>query len=743
MRHPAFRIALLAFVMALFAPALAAQTVRGRLTEGEGGPAVGGTLVLLVDASGATAARTLTDAAGAYTLQAPAPGRYRLRVSRVGFSETTSPEFAVDAGQTVERALFFTARRSALEALEVRSGGSRRCTPRPREAATAQVWSEARKALEASVVGEEQHGYAYAFTQYRRELDPRGTVLADERQERQARGRHPFASVPVESLVADGFAQSKPDGVYYYAPDARVLLSEPFLEGHCFHLQAAGDTLIGLAFEPVRGRDKTDVVGTLWLEPRSGALRHLEYRYVNLPARVDADGLGGRVEYERLPTGAFLVRRWWVRMPAVRREEEAGLSEGGHVAERRTREVLAGLREEGGEVVRVTGADGRDVLGVRHMAVRGTVYDSVAAAPLAGARVFLSGTVYAALTDSAGRFEITGVPEGDYTLSFNHPVLRELDVVPATAPMKLVVGRDGEASLAVPSLGTLAAARCPVGQGAVIGRVRDGAGEPVAGARVRASWGSAGGVEVQTDARGFYAACGIPAGERVALRAEAGTRRSLPAELTLAAAGPELRDLAVGTRAAGERTYQVAGISARARRTSAASTYISRADIERRQPRDFADILRGIPNVLVTSTERGAAVTIQNAMTSSSLTDVGQQTRVGAPVVVSGGIVSRGIEGQGNSNGNGGSIVKGGLPAADVESDGDLKAVEGITCPVQYYIDGSPVLIPDNVIGGQVHPDNVEAIEIFTRARAVPFQYRREGYQCGVILIWTRQGATR
>ncbi|HEX2202414.1 MAG TPA: carboxypeptidase regulatory-like domain-containing protein, partial [Longimicrobium sp.] len=427
MLHPAIRTALVAVLLAVFAPALAAQTVRGRLTEGEGGPSLGGTLVLLLDASGKTVARTLTDASGGYAFQAPGPGRYRLRVSRVGFTETTSPEFAVAAGQTVDRTLVFAAVSAGLEAIDVRAGASRRCTPRPREQGVAAVWGEARKALEASVVGEEEHGYAYAFTQYRRELDRRGTVTADERRESQARGRHPFASVPIETLVSDGFVQAKPDGLYYYAPDARVLLSEPFLEGHCFHLQASGDTLIGLAFEPVRGRTKSDVEGTLWLEPKSAALRRVEYRYVNLPVRVEeTDGVGGRVDYERLPTGAFLVRRWWVRMPALRREEETGLSNAGHVAERRTRDVLMGLREEGGEVVRVTGRDGRDVLGVRHMAVRGTVYDSVAAAPLAGARVFLSGTTYAAESDSAGRYEITGVPEGAYTVSFNHAALRRV-----------------------------------------------------------------------------------------------------------------------------------------------------------------------------------------------------------------------------------------------------------------------------------------------------------------------------
>ena len=62
--------------------------------------------------------------------------------------------------------------------------------------------------------------------------------------------------------------------------------------------------------------------------------------------------------------------------------------------------------------------------------VRGLVYDSTAQQPLADAAVFWWGTPFRSVTDSLGRFEITGVPSGDYTLYFFHVRLGELGISP-------------------------------------------------------------------------------------------------------------------------------------------------------------------------------------------------------------------------------------------------------------------------------------------------------------------------
>ena len=38
----------------------------------------------------------------------------------------------------------------------------------------------------------------------------------------------PYVSRPADSLVAEGFASIDPDTSFYWAPDAEVLLSDPF-----------------------------------------------------------------------------------------------------------------------------------------------------------------------------------------------------------------------------------------------------------------------------------------------------------------------------------------------------------------------------------------------------------------------------------------------------------------------------------------------------------------------------------
>ena len=226
--------------------------------------------------------------------------------------------------------------------------------------------------------------------------------------------RTPFQSRPADELSETGFVQRDGRGQLYFAPDADVLLSDVFLDSHCFRLvqgdgrgESAG--LIGLAFEPVSTRGATvDIAGTLWLDPADSELQWLEFRYENLDPDIRSDDLGGRVEFERVPDGGWIVSEWWIRMPRVAQQRDGSTD--------RLRTYVEGFREAGGLVLEVQGV-GR-ALGHRLTAgIEGLVRDSLGQ-PLEGVRVDIVGADQQAVTDTAGWFEVFSLVEGIYQVSF-------------------------------------------------------------------------------------------------------------------------------------------------------------------------------------------------------------------------------------------------------------------------------------------------------------------------------------
>jgi hypothetical protein len=330
--------------------AAAAQTVRGTLTERGSGLPLEGALVTLVPADDAarTEAGALTGRDGSFALSA-SPGRWRLRAERIGHRSVTSAPFELGPRTEFVVPLEVPVEAIGIEAVEV-TAAPRGCTGRTDgDGATARLWEEARKALESALWSRDEL-VRFEALMYDRRLDPESLEVVDEDRElRRATGPRPFTTLAPEALAARGYVQPSDSGTYYFAPDERVLLSDAFLDGHCFRatVSDADPELVGLAFEPVTHTDRADIEGVLWLERGSRELRHLEYRYRNLHLDVPTDRLGGRVEFQRLPGGAWFARRWWIRMPVVEVRQTRRL---GVPVESRG---LAGIQERGGEVVAV------------------------------------------------------------------------------------------------------------------------------------------------------------------------------------------------------------------------------------------------------------------------------------------------------------------------------------------------------------------------------------------------------
>jgi hypothetical protein len=553
---PAFSCLSALFVALLTTTSLTAQTVRGIVVEQGSGSPIGGALIVLVDEGGSRRAASLSHASGAFMVEAPGPGRYRLHAERIGFQTGISPLLELTAGEPIFHRLEVSV--AAIMLNEIRVEARQRCVMNPSDGLEiTRVWDEARKALRVSLWTEQDRSIGFRSRLYTRTLDPvRLQVQEETTRIRTSHGRAPFESLPAERLLEHGFAEYV-DGAYtLYAPAAEVLLSDAFMDSHCFRVRAEGD-LIGLAFEPASHFRQPGIQGVFWLDRQTAELRNLEYTYANLRLPGPRDLFRGRVEFERLPTGAWIVQRWWIRSPVV------GVRVASAVRGEVRSEFLRAVREDGGEVLDVLGSAGR-VGGVGGYVIEGMVIDSTRAAPLAGASVYVSGTGHSALTDSSGGFRIPDVAAGRYRVGFMHPRLDTLGI--NSEGVEADVGSQrplANVQLSVPSLQSIYASHCSEeesrsGIGIVAGSVRNtGTGVALPGAEVMASW-RGGRVGAVTDAQGRYRICGLPDDIPIAVDARMLGSTSERAQLDLSQAHVMEHDIGLAlTRAAeGSRGLQ-------------------------------------------------------------------------------------------------------------------------------------------------------------------------------------------
>ena len=78
---------------------------------------------------------------------------------------------------------------------------------------------------------------------------------------------------------------------------------------------AAG--LIGLSFDPASDHTRADISGVLWVAASSARLEYLDYRYVNFHSAVSAPRAGGRIIFDRLPSGEWIVSTWVIHTPYI------------------------------------------------------------------------------------------------------------------------------------------------------------------------------------------------------------------------------------------------------------------------------------------------------------------------------------------------------------------------------------------------------------------------------------------
>ncbi|HTJ21418.1 MAG TPA: carboxypeptidase-like regulatory domain-containing protein [Gemmatimonadaceae bacterium] len=518
-----------------------AQTITGSVVLPDSATPARGVIVLALDARGTEVARGLTGSAGRFQLRAPATGRYRLRVLRIGYRPTEGPTVDAGIGTTDVARIVLSARQVVLSAMNVRDRQTCRVSA-DTGYAVAQVWDEARKAMLSTQLTSDDAPLVAEWIEYDRGLDSAARLVREQHVRVVTHPTtHAFKSRPVDELAKSGYVVSDGGATTYFAPDAEVLLSDLFAASHCFRLTSppAGQSqLIGIAFEPSRDRsDARDIGGTLWLDRSSAELRTLEFHYTNLPDLAMATNAGGHVEFLRLDDGNWLVRRWNVRMPVVAPRDRAADAITRRVVMAPSNLALRGVQTTGGEVTRVTR---HDTVVYRaagpHVAVQVVARDTLVGA--SGGRLTLEGTDYAASADPGGRIFVDPVLAGRYRARVSTPLMDSLGVPPVVREVEAREDARVDTVTLPPSRDLLRAA-CPAdsirhGEALLRGRVRDERARPAEGAAVTATWqenfefiGAREGqrlgltertIGVIADSAGQWRLCGVPREREVIVR---------------------------------------------------------------------------------------------------------------------------------------------------------------------------------------------------------------------------------
>ena len=454
------RIAVVALIA--IAPSVRAQVVRGIVTERVSGARVPGVVVTVSSAgdtlqSGA-ARHALTNARGEYAVTLPGAGAYALSAKRIGVERYEAPVFEIRVGET--KRVDISLARFDYKLPPVRVAANNLCIPRQDQFRTiVSLWDEARTALLAAEISRDEHLIAGWLTLYNRSLEPQSLrILQDQRSVAEGLFDRPMRSISGDSLVKHGFWRIiDDDTVAFYAPDANVLLSDGFQSGHCFELvRGSGQTtgMHGLEFRPRRARNMGGIRGTIWIDAGNFELRFVDFRYTNLITIPRNAHLGGEVHFLKHESGAWVVRRWFIRMPQFPRIEQVAVARGG-VVSKSQRAYVYRVIEEGGGLF----APGL-VPWEKPGTVVGSVMDSTGREPLLGTVVSLSGTPYSVEVDSSGAFRFDSIPSGAYTLLASHRTYADFGQLVDDDPLNIAAGETYRSQLRAISTAGLISILC-------------------------------------------------------------------------------------------------------------------------------------------------------------------------------------------------------------------------------------------------------------------------------------------
>jgi hypothetical protein len=508
----------------LLAVSAPSQEVRVEAVKHADGEPIPGTLLTLIPEKDSAPVARFTDRAGRATFTAPRRGGYRVRAERVGYDTWLSVVLVPSRAPTRVRAGM---KPRSLRLPPVTGRGETHCSNIGEQATVAgDMWGEIRKALAANSLTESQGLAPVDIESYDRIMDASGAIVSEKTDRRRANSMRPHHFASMQSGGGESSAPS-----LLGVPDAATLLSEQFVNSHCFTgIRGVGpeNGLLGLEFKPAKLANKPDLSGVLWLDPITYSLRHLAFDYVNIPASLRTARASGRVDYQQLSGGEWIVSRWRLRIPrgSATARPGAGAITGYH--------EIGGVARSAGSPVMAPAAVVSTTPSGGQTRISGTVLDGTTGKPLAGVGVSTVSGAHKTATNRGGGYELL-VESLEDSLVFEHPRLR-LFRVPAVVPVTITSGGAAQASVVVPGYAALRKALCPATSskqqaGLAVGYVRDESGNPVSDAQVAATWQvlwteekgrlvstkQSRRVDVRTAPDGSYVICGFTRDAPVAL----------------------------------------------------------------------------------------------------------------------------------------------------------------------------------------------------------------------------------
>lgn len=312
------RSALVAALLLSSAVAVPAQQFTGTVVLPDGATPVAGVLVVVTDSAGREIANGVSGAEGRFSLFVDSSRTLTLTLHRTGFAPTVAATRRL-AGDEVADLI------AALGGTPIRVPALRRgattCgrSSADDRAAVGTALEEVRKALVAaqSMIARNDVSARFMSFEHRTAKTGEDTLRS---LARRGSGAIPslFHATTTEELEAGGFFATIAAERVFRAPEPAVLASPWFTGTHCFTAQPQGDSVLRLAFRPTRERKGlVDLEGAYVLDPRSLALRRVEFTYQGMRAEERDANAGGLIEFVQLANGDWLATRWHQRFPLL------------------------------------------------------------------------------------------------------------------------------------------------------------------------------------------------------------------------------------------------------------------------------------------------------------------------------------------------------------------------------------------------------------------------------------------